>query len=435
MCSIRGSGAAYVFFRADGDWAPRAKLVPSDGAAYDEFGWSVAIDGLTVVVGAWLANGPLGSNQGAAYVFARSSDGEWSEQVKLEALDGGSEENFGYAVAVDGDTVLVGARRHSATAYLAGAAYVFVRSGPGWTQQQKLESNDIQSADLFGTSVAIEGETAVIGASHDDHAGGGNEGSAYVFTRSGTVWSQQQRLFASDAAPDDFFASSVAISGDTVVASTWEDDHAGGDDAGSAYVFLRSGNTWSQQQKLVAADAAPEDAFGYSVSVDGDTAVVGAIWKTTPHRTAAPPTSSCVRGTPGPNNRNWSRMWVPGISSVAQWRCRATPSSREPGKTLSTAASRPDQLQCTNVLRTRGHGNRYSGPKQHLTESGRRLQYLPRPLSWARPQLRDHPEFRQPLTRSTDPTPIGSKARASFRTWSYMTTVLVKPCRSMAILW
>ena len=271
------SGAAYVFVRADGDWYLQAKLLASDGGFFDKFGSSVAIDGVTVAVGAPGHVDPGGNDQGAVYIFARSADGQWSEQIKLVASDGGAVDRFGESVAVDGDTVVGGARAHGVPGTNAGAAYVFVRSGPGWGLQQKLASDDIQAGDRFGTSVAVEGDAIVVGAENDDHGAGDDEGSAYVFVRSGTVWTQQQRLYASDAAAEDEFGISVAVSLDTIVVGAFRDDHAGGDGAGSAYVFVRSGGNWSQQQKLVAADAAADDGFGVSVDVELDTAVIGAF--------------------------------------------------------------------------------------------------------------------------------------------------------------
>jgi hypothetical protein len=154
-----------------------------------------------------------------------------------------------------------------------GSAYVFTRSGSTWTQQAKLTASDAAAGDLFGDPVSVSGDTAVVGAYGNDDAGSWS-GSAYVFTRSGGVWTQQAKLTASDAAADDWFGISVSVSGDTaVVGSDWDDD--AGRNSGSAYVFKRNGSTWTQQAKLTASDAAEGDWFGVSVSVWGDTAVVG----------------------------------------------------------------------------------------------------------------------------------------------------------------
>ena len=158
----------------------------------------------------------------------------------------------------------------------SGSAYVFVRSGGTWSQQAKLTASDAAEFDLFGNSVAVSGDTAVVG-NRGDADGGLDSGSAYVFVRSGTTWSQQAKLTASDAAEFDLFGNSVAVSGDTAVIGADFDDDAGLN-SGSAYVFVRSGTTWSQQAKLTASDAAADDFFGDSVAVSGDTAVVGAPW-------------------------------------------------------------------------------------------------------------------------------------------------------------
>lgn len=181
---------------------------------------------------------------------------------------------FGFAVGIDGETVGVGAPVDNTA---AGSAYVFVRSGTSWSQQAKLTASDAAAVDNFGRNVVgISGDTLVVGAPFDDTGAGTDAGSAYVFVRSGTSWSQQAKLTASDAAAGDAFGISVSISGDTVVAGAFNDDD-GGTNSGSAYVFTRSGTSWSQQQKLTASDAAAGDQFGFSVSNSGNTVVAGAF--------------------------------------------------------------------------------------------------------------------------------------------------------------
>jgi hypothetical protein len=259
----------------DPTFTQQAQLHPSDGAAF-AFGFSVAISGETAVVGSPFDDGPAGSFQGSAYVFARSG-GVWSLQQRLFALDAASGDFFGISVAISGETVVVGSSGADGGAGLSqGSAYVFARSGGVWTQQQKLAAPDAAAFDQFGVSVAISGDTAVVGSPGADGAGGIDQGSAYVFARSGGAWTQQQKLAAPDAAAFDQFGGSVAISGDTIVASSPFDDGAGGIDQGSAYVFAHSGGVWTQQQKLEAPDAAGIDEFGISVAISGDTVVVGA---------------------------------------------------------------------------------------------------------------------------------------------------------------
>ena len=245
------------------------KLTASDGAQGDKFGYSVSIDGDTAVIGA------TGSNSDSAYVYVRTN-GVWSEQAKLTASDGTAGDNFGTSVSIDGDTAVIGAPFDDDNDYNSGSAYVYVRSNGVWTEQQKLTASDGAADDQFGLSVSIAGDTAVIGAHNDDDNGNGS-GSAYVYVRSNGVWSEQQKLTASDGAQDDYFGYSVSIDGDTAVIGAWRDDDDGnGSDSGSAYVYVRTNGVWSEQAKLTASDGTAGDNFGTSVSIDGDTAVIGA---------------------------------------------------------------------------------------------------------------------------------------------------------------
>ncbi len=270
------AGAAYVLFRSGGTWSQQAKLIASDGAAIDAFGLSVAISGDTAVVGSFLDDTPSGANAGSAYVFTRSGT-VWTQQAKLTASDAAADDTFGISVAIDGDTIVVGSESDDTPAGSdTGSAYVFTRSGTFWTQQAKLTASDGAVGDRFGYSVAVSGQTAIIGAQGDDTGGGSNAGSAYVFIRCGMVWTQQVKLTASDGAANDSFGVSVSVSGDTAVAGAYTDDTPAGANAGSAYVFARSGASWVQQAKLTASDAAAGDQFGVSVSVANDTIVVGA---------------------------------------------------------------------------------------------------------------------------------------------------------------
>ena len=270
-----GAGAAYVFVRSGGVWSQQAKLVAGDAAAYDWFGQSVALDGDTALVG---ANGEDdgGIDAGAAYVFVRGG-GSWSQQAKLVAGDAAAGDGFGRSVALDGDTALVGAPYEDEGGSVAGAAYVFVRSGGSWGQQEKLTAADTAADDYFGWSVALDGDTALVGAPLEDSVGF-DAGAAYVFVRGGGSWSQQAKLVAGDAAADDYFGWSVALDGDTALVGALREDD-GGSAAGAAYVFVRGGGIWSQQAKLVAGDAEAWDQFGWSVALDGDTAVVGAPYE------------------------------------------------------------------------------------------------------------------------------------------------------------
>ena len=265
------SGSAYVYVRSNGVWSEQQKLTASDGAANDYFGMSVSIEGDTAVIGAYGDDDYTGS----AYVYVRSN-GVWSEQQKLTASDGAEHDEFGISVSIGGDTVVIGGVGDDDNGLISGSAYVYVRSNGVWSEQQKLTASYTVSGDLFGISVSIDGDTAVIGAwGNDDN--GSNSGSAYVYVRSNGVWTEQQKLTASDGATGDRFGWSVSIDGDTaVIGARWDDDN--GSNSGSAYIYVRSNGVWSEQAKLTASDGWSNDVFGSSVSIDGDTVVIGALW-------------------------------------------------------------------------------------------------------------------------------------------------------------
>lgn len=269
-----GSGSAYVFTSA-GNWSQKAKLTASDGAEADQLGFSVSVSGDTAVAGAY-GDDNGATDSGSAYVFTGSGS-IWSQQARLIVLDAAAGDQMGISVAISGDTVVVGADQDDNIngGSNSGSASVHTRSGSAWTVQTRLTASDAAAVDQFGDSVAISGNTVVVGSSLDDD-GGSASGSAYVFFRSGSTWKQQAKLTASDAAANDFFGTSVSVSGDSVVVGAYSDDNDGGSNAGSAYVFTRSGSSWSQQEKLTASEGAADDWFGWSVSVSGDTAVVGA---------------------------------------------------------------------------------------------------------------------------------------------------------------
>lgn len=267
-------GAAYVFVRSGAGYSLQQKLVAADGAAGDEFGDAVAISGDTIVIGADRDD----NLRGSAYVFARSG-GAWSQQQKLAGDTTGFQNEFGVSVAIDGDTIVIGARGDDIGAVAnQGSAYVFVRSGQSWVRQQKLIAGDGVAHDIFGDAVAISGDTIVVGARGDDIGANSDQGSAYVFKRSEETWSLQQKLVADDGAADDRFGDKVAISGRTIVVGVSLSDIGLKTNQGSAYVFrLELGEeTWYQSQKLVARDAEEDDRFGVSVAISGDTIAVGA---------------------------------------------------------------------------------------------------------------------------------------------------------------
>src|SRR5438445_220777 len=263
-------------------WPQQAELQASDGAQYDNFGFSVGVSGDLAVVGSPYDDNVGGTDAGSVYVYLRDPVlGTWTLNAKLVASDGAAFDDFGYSVAISGNTILVGALfDDNAGGANAGSAYVFIKNPVTgiWTLTTKLLASDGASSDEFGTSVAIDGDNAVIGAPlhSKDPLLANVEGAAYVFVRDPPTesWSQQAELFASDGGVEDAFGTSVAISCDTVVVGARGD----GVYAGSAYVFVRdtSTGTWPEQAKLDASDRAVYDQFGTSVSIDYDTALVGA---------------------------------------------------------------------------------------------------------------------------------------------------------------
>jgi len=268
-------GSAYVFVRSDTGWSQQAQLTASGGAAGDEFGYAVALAGDTALVGAPLDDaGPI-VDQGSAYVFVRSDTG-WSQQAQLAGSVDATGDKFGYAVALAGDTALVGAPLDDAGAASQGSASVFTRSGAAWSQQAQVTARGGTTGDAFGYAVALDRDTALVGAPGDNVDGKAERGSVSVFARSRSIWSQQAQLTASGGAADDWFGWSVALAGGTALVGA---PYCGGGPfvgQGSASVFLRSGSIWSQQAQLTASGATARAEFGYRVALAGDTALAGA---------------------------------------------------------------------------------------------------------------------------------------------------------------
>jgi cysteine-rich repeat protein len=260
----------YVFVRNGTSWTQQAKLLPSDGAADDEFG-TVSLFGDTALIGAHYDD-DSGEESGSAYVFVRDG-ASWTQQSKLLPSDGAAHDFFGGSVSLFGDTAVISASHDDVYGPDSGAAYVFVRDGTNWTQQAKLLPSDGGATDYFGWGLAVFGDTALIGARWDDD-NGLDSGSAYVFVRDDMTWTQQAKLLPSDGAAGDHFGR-VALYGDTaLVGAILSDDN--GSESGSAYVFVRNGTNWTRQAKLLPSDGAAGDFFGVGTSVSGDVAWVGA---------------------------------------------------------------------------------------------------------------------------------------------------------------
>jgi len=223
------SGSAYVFEEIDGEWVQVAKLLPTDGAAGDWFGLDVLVAGDTIIVGAsqsWV------SRPGAAYVFERVG-GVWTQTAKLTGS--GETEGFGLSLAMSGSTVLIGAHADEWNGFYTGAAYTFERAGGAWTQTARITADDGYRGDEFGYAVAISGDTVLIGA-HQDGEKGVRRGSAYVFHRSDGSWTQTAKFRAGDTAENDRFGYSIALAGeDAFIGAPYADPI--GEDSGATYVY------------------------------------------------------------------------------------------------------------------------------------------------------------------------------------------------------
>ena len=282
-------GQAYVFSRNQGgpnNWGLVKTLSASDKADYDYFGRKVAVSGDIIIVGAPQANSG-GTDRGQAYVFSRNQGGanNWGQVKILSASDKADTNMFGWSVAVSGDTVVIGAIHANSGGLVRGQAYVFSQNQSGtnnWGQVKILSASDKADRDYFGNSVAISGDIVVVGA-HYTASGGTGRGQAYIFSRNqgGTNnWGEVKILSASDKADNDHFGYSVAVSDEIVIVGAYE-AASGGTYRGQVYVFSRNQggtNTWGQVKILSASDKADNDWFGYSVAVSGDTGVIGAFY-------------------------------------------------------------------------------------------------------------------------------------------------------------
>jgi hypothetical protein len=310
--SLTLAGAAYIFVRTGNTWSQQAYLKSEFPQQDALFGWDVAIDGDTVAISAMREDIALDNRAGVVYVFTRTGN-DWNQQARLQASNAGHFDEFGASIALSGDTLVVGTPREDSDATGvggnednngatdAGAAYIFTRTGTDWSQQAYIKAFNTDAGDRFGHSVAIDGDTVIIGAWFEQsnatgvNSGGqadnsmSQAGAAYIFTRTGTVWSQQAYLKASNTGSGYRFGESVDISGDTVVVGSSNEASAAtgvnGDDtddsapgAGAAYVFTRTGTVWSQQAYLKASNTDGDDRFSeYGVAIDGDTIVIGAF--------------------------------------------------------------------------------------------------------------------------------------------------------------
>ena len=282
------TGKVYIFERdkGKGDWVEVAKFNTEDGALSDWFGWAVAIDGNTAVVGAWEDGGQgkdqgggVGEGPGFVYILIRK-EGEWKKQERFKADDSESKDRFGNAVSLSGDILVAGAPLHDGVAKDAGAVYIFERNDDRWKQTAKLTASDPEEGDRFGWDVASDRDVVIVGSPLDDDAGS-KSGSAYIFVRNADgSWTEQAKLKSSDMAKGDQLGNTVditrlGVSAYAIVGAHFDDD--AGDKSGSAYIFVRDqAGVWTEQQKLTASDAEKRDQFGIDVAIDVNRAIVGA---------------------------------------------------------------------------------------------------------------------------------------------------------------
>jgi hypothetical protein len=302
---VQDSGAVYVFRRTGTDWLQEAYLKASDPSVSDLFGNSVALSGDTLAVGAFLEDSAPQDDSGAVYVF-RHTGTDWRQEAHLKASNIGASDYFGNSVALSGDTLAVGAYlegsgvdgdQNDDSALQSGAVYVFRRTGTDWRQEAYLKASNIGAGDQFGWRVALSGDTLAVAAYQEDSKAQGvggdqtddsvpDSGAVYVFRRTGAIWQQEAYVKASNTDAGDHFGISVALSGDTLAVGARNEDSAaqsvGGnqDDnsassSGGVYVFRRTGTAWQQEAYVKASNTGVNDEFGWSVALSGDTLAVG----------------------------------------------------------------------------------------------------------------------------------------------------------------
>ena len=278
------AGSAYIF-RFDPQtslWVEEQKLIGSGADFLDKFGTSVAIWGDVAMVGSWLDDDP-DPDTGSVYVFQYDLDsGTWNEVQKLIPLDWELSGRFGRSVSLQGDTAVIGSPTNHEVGFQGGAAYVyrFDPDGSGqWVQEQKLVASDGDDNDIFGWSVSLDGDVALIGAYADEVGPLFGAGSAYVFRFNGSQWVQEQKLTASDPASENWFGWSVSLKGDlAVIGAPLDDDYANA--SGSSYVFTFDGKQWNETAKLRYEQVQDVHTFGISVATDGEHVIVGANFTT-----------------------------------------------------------------------------------------------------------------------------------------------------------
>jgi hypothetical protein len=250
-------------------------LMPGDAHPNHGFGYSVTLDSSRAAVGAAMDD-VYGGHSGSAYVFKK--DGEnWVEEQRLIPSDGEFGGEFGWSVAIQGNDIFVGERNDSELGIVAGAVYYYQFNSDlaKWYEKKKITASDEVAGDKFGSSISISGEYAIIGANGVDGVTG-NDGAAYIFQKNDTSWSEVSKITPQGIVGEAYFGTSVDIDGDFALIGSYQDDERG-KEAGAAYIFKRNGANWEQKVKLSSSETDRSDHFGYSVSISGEYAAVGAI--------------------------------------------------------------------------------------------------------------------------------------------------------------
>lgn len=278
-CKKLGTAGLALTVSASSAWAATLyedqTLVTSNPVFLGNFGTLNAVDGDTLAIGAYGEENSSNIDTGAVYVFEPDSSGDWSETQRLLTSDGAAGDLFGYGLALEGDTLVVGATGDDDGGANSGSLYIFERDSSGnWSEVEKLLASDGAADDRFGRSATLDGRWAIAGTYTQD----GTSGAAYAFKRKNNGdWVEKDILTPSDGGAYDRFGCSVAMAGKTVIIGAHAKDVDSKNDQGQAYVFTRSGSDWTEQDKLLASDGVAYDNLGSWVSFDGDTAVTAAI--------------------------------------------------------------------------------------------------------------------------------------------------------------
>jgi len=264
------SGSVYIF-KYDGDeWCFETKLTASDGSANDWFGGSVAFYGEYLIIGADGDN----NQKGSAYIFKRT-DSTWMQEAKISPSNLDDFDHFGYKVDISYDYAIISAIGDDDKTYDCGAAYVFKKAGSSWIKEAKLIASDGGYRDVFGMDIALYGDYAIIGAEYDDTSNGVDSGSAYIFKRTDSTWIEEAKIIPSNGVKNDLFGGSVSIYENYAVIGSGWDDTENGENSGSAYIYKRTDSTWSLEKNILASDGEENDHFG-SVWINGNYIFIGA---------------------------------------------------------------------------------------------------------------------------------------------------------------